>query len=348
MAGGFLIGVTLLILSSSAWGWLTDYAYRVKLQVDTSTAPTNYQMKVKVIKGSGTNDTSNAGARIYLNSHYLNWPYDIRLTNKQDVAVDFYREQWSSDGWVDSMLVWVEIPTFDTAYYLYYGKSGAADTSSGADTFSFFENFDNLNNWTLKNGTAGVSANVCSLVNDAGNNAWRQGLELTSNIPSDTLRKVSVDLYIQNTSGNRYVGYSAQSNNVTGSDSILHCSVRNETADSIRLHARTGNAWLTPHSEAQALAYQTWYNWKVCVSNSNVESWFGDVKKHNLTDSDWDRAWTKINLHVFSTTGKFRRIWVGKFRNPEPKWKTPGSEESPGVTAKKRIPDWITVDTREG
>ncbi|MCI0531019.1 MAG: DUF2341 domain-containing protein [candidate division Zixibacteria bacterium] len=323
-----LIGLIAFSVTDS-FAWLNGYEYRVRVPVDTSTAPTAYQMKIKVLKGNG----SNSPGRIHLNNNCQNWPNDMRFTNGSDGSVNFYREQWTESQWVDSVLIWVKIPAFSAEYFLYYGNPSAGDGSNGVGTFVFFESFDNLNNWTLNFGTAGASANVCSLTNDVANNSWTNGLELKDKSPNgdsrmipNADRRISVDMLVQNSSGNRYVGYSSKWKHI---DSLLHTEMRNESSDIIRGHARIGT-FHTAHDAAFSQSYQTWYNVKTALDADSVGIDVDDFNKLNFIDADWDRSWHKLNLHSYSTTGKFRKIWAAQYRKLEPQWNTPGAEEKLG------------------
>ena len=59
--------------------WIELYDYRAKIPVNStvSGAQTNYQMKLTIFSGSGTNTSGT----IYLNGNSLSWPNDIRFTD---------------------------------------------------------------------------------------------------------------------------------------------------------------------------------------------------------------------------------------------------------------------------
>lgn len=119
---------------------LFGYTHKIKIPVGSSSDGelTNYQIKLILVKGAGTNTSTTA----YLDNHCLNWPYDIRFTSADGTTlIDFWREEYDeTDGtW------WIEVPTIPasggTAVYLYYGNSGATDVSNGDNTFEFFDDF---------------------------------------------------------------------------------------------------------------------------------------------------------------------------------------------------------------
>jgi hypothetical protein len=124
------------------------FGYYVNIPVNYSSdgAQTSYPVKLTIYSGSGTN----AAGSIYLNSHAGNWPNDIQFKNNSGTTLDFWRESYDST----SQIVWVECDSIassgTTNFVLYYGDSGASDTSSGSNTFLFFDHFttlDTTNTW---------------------------------------------------------------------------------------------------------------------------------------------------------------------------------------------------------
>lgn len=116
------------------------FHYYVEIPVTYSSdgAQTNYQMKLTIVKGTG----SNSAGTIYLNNHAANWPYDIQFKNVDGDVLDYWREEYDATD----MTVWVECDSIaasgNTTFYLYYGDSGASDASDGDDTFIIFDHFD--------------------------------------------------------------------------------------------------------------------------------------------------------------------------------------------------------------
>jgi hypothetical protein len=101
---------------------------------------TNYQMKLAIVKGSG----SNSAGIIYLNNHAENWPYDIQFKNAAGTVMDYWREEYDATD----MTVWVECDSIaasgETDFYVYYGDSGVGDASDGDSSFIFFDHFTSL------------------------------------------------------------------------------------------------------------------------------------------------------------------------------------------------------------
>lgn len=143
-------------------GWLTGFTYRKEMTVVGSTAgaQTDYQMKLTIHKGGG----SDSGADVYLNGHCQDDFRDIRFTNSTGTELDYWIESYTVG---DSAVVWVELDGIpaspDTAsFYIYYDNVSASSSSNGNNTFSFFDDFedgDYTNNpiWTVLSGTYSAS-----------------------------------------------------------------------------------------------------------------------------------------------------------------------------------------------
>jgi len=154
-----------------ASNWLLGWQYR-KPHVITgaSGAGTNYQVKVIVHYGSGTD----GGADVYLSSHSRTDFGDVRFTNNGgSTPLDYWMET-KVDG--DNAVFWVKVADdLSTAQtiYVYYGKSDATTTSNGANTFLLFDDWESYSlgsihgqgGWTLEKYNANGAADV---ITDAG------------------------------------------------------------------------------------------------------------------------------------------------------------------------------------
>jgi hypothetical protein len=125
-------------------GW--DYRKLKNITGTTAGPQTNYQMKLTIYKGSGT-DTPGT---IYIGSNARDDFGDLRFTKSDGVTLlDYWIESYISGV---SAVVWIEVDYIpaslnNASIYLYYGNSSAASESSGAATFIFFDDFNDLNNW---------------------------------------------------------------------------------------------------------------------------------------------------------------------------------------------------------
>jgi hypothetical protein len=76
---------------------------------------------------------------------------DIRFTDSDGTTII---NHWIESGInTASTKIWVKIPSIPASstktIYIYYGNPSATTTSSGVNTFIFFDDFANLNNWNL-------------------------------------------------------------------------------------------------------------------------------------------------------------------------------------------------------
>ena len=117
--------------------WLTGWQYRKSHTINPTTgAGTDYQIKITVFFGAGTDN----GANVYLNGHSRTDFADVRFTASDCISTLSY---WLENV-VDSnyAVFWVKInddlSTNPVTIYLYYGNSSATTTSNGATTFLMF------------------------------------------------------------------------------------------------------------------------------------------------------------------------------------------------------------------
>jgi hypothetical protein len=106
---------------SSSWQYRKGHAF-----CSAAGAGTNYQVKVVVHSGSGTDD----GENVYLNGHPANWPNDIRFTDDDGSTELGY---WMADSDANTATFWVKVAddlgTADRTIWIYYGNSGAGSNS---------------------------------------------------------------------------------------------------------------------------------------------------------------------------------------------------------------------------
>jgi len=149
-------------------GWLYRKAHAIN--GTTAGAQTNYQMRIVVYYGSGTD----SGESVYLNGKCRTDFGDIRFTASDGVTpLDYWMESYTVSS---NAVFWVEVPSIPaspntTTIYIYYGNSNATTTSNGVNTFVAFDDFstDTLsqyvlidNVWTISNGI--LSRNATSVV----------------------------------------------------------------------------------------------------------------------------------------------------------------------------------------
>lgn len=122
--------------------WLSDWGYRKSHVIGGSTedASINYQVRIKVHYGSGTDSTDD----VYCSSHCRTDFGDIRFTNsdKETELSYFIEEKVNSDY----AYIWIKITddlhNLSSTIYIYYGKASETTTSNGTNTFILFDDFE--------------------------------------------------------------------------------------------------------------------------------------------------------------------------------------------------------------
>ena len=129
--------------------WLSGYTCRAKIPVNVTTAgeQSDYQMKITVYKGNGTNS---AGV-IYCNNKCQTWPNDIRFTDADGITE---KSHWLEFSDATSAIFWIKLDSpaaGEADYYIYYGKAGAGSASSESSTFVSGAFIDVFNDDTMIN-----------------------------------------------------------------------------------------------------------------------------------------------------------------------------------------------------
>jgi hypothetical protein len=131
-AHGCLGEVTVIVGPGPAW-YNTAWAYRDPVDVSNpgGTILNDFQVKVEL---DNTFDFSRANAD----------GSDIRFTSDDgSTLLPYWIEMW--DNINERATIWVKVPEINlpgSTIYIYYGNSGAVNTSDGAATFKFFDDFE--------------------------------------------------------------------------------------------------------------------------------------------------------------------------------------------------------------
>jgi hypothetical protein len=124
-----------------------SYRYYKSLNITGGTsALTNYQMRYKIYKGTGTDSTTTefdiSTRVVYLDNKCASWPNDIRFTNNAGTVLNYWIE--SSDANV--AVVWVKVDSIagsgaTTTIKIYYSRPYDSGNSSASNTMIFYEPF---------------------------------------------------------------------------------------------------------------------------------------------------------------------------------------------------------------
>lgn len=168
------------------WGGngLAGWDRRKSLVITGSTvgAQTNYQVKITVHKGEGVD----SGEHVYCGGNCRDDFGDIRFTKSDKVTLLDYWMMWCVSG--DYAIFWVEVDSIPISpntvtIYVYYDAPPETTTSSGTDTFVFFDDFLgsalDLSKWDLIGGASPTVADSIATFVGTGtrsqvrtDNAW--------------------------------------------------------------------------------------------------------------------------------------------------------------------------------
>lgn len=308
--------------------WLSGYGYRKQITINGSTAgaQTNYQIKLTVHKGSG----SDSAGHVYLNNHCQDDFDDIRFTKSDgSTELDHWQESYVS---ATSAVFWIEFDSIpaspdDTNFYIYYDNSGASSGSDGDDTFLIYDHF------------LGSSL-------DTGKWAWYHGGNRNYEVANSSLR-----IY----SGSQWGWGCVVSQALKqAKNTALEALVR--LAASYDLDVRLQDAHESPTDWVSTVMSR--YNNTLRVKDTDGETttsktfdtgtWYRTIlfsKTNNIkaqsNGTNISRSTTRLedNMYValFNTNSLnvyFDFAFLRKYCDPEPTWGDWGSEESSGAEAK--------------
>jgi hypothetical protein len=121
--------------------WYNDgWDYRKSHVINAASgAGTNYQVKIRVHRDSGTD----YGENVYLNGKCKSDFGDIRFTTSDgSTLLDYWMESLTESEAVFWVEVADDLSSADRTIYVYYRNPSAYTTSNGGNTFLLFDNFD--------------------------------------------------------------------------------------------------------------------------------------------------------------------------------------------------------------
>lgn len=313
--------------------WLSGYGYRKQFPINGTTAgaQTNYQMRLVVHKGSG----SDSGDDVYLNNHCQDDFDDIRFTKSDgETELDHWRESYVSG---DYAIFWIEFDSMPASpssanFYIYYNKSDATSASNGDNTFPFFDDFPGASLDTSKwnsEGTIEVSGSEVTLNQDDviwGKTAFGYNYEVRAKSKADEQDTV-------------FVAFAIASDHDEGAGA--HLGISNSDAvypndfDRFRLQANkdasTRNSYYT---DGLGDFRNTYYIYYIQRKSGQAKAYQDGSLIKSLTDatylptidlypdlSVWDSSQASTLICDW--------IFIRKYADPEPTWGTWGSEETP-------------------
>jgi len=324
--------------------WLTGWDYRKKLHIDSSSDGqlTNYQKKITVNYGSGTD----SGVDVFTSSHCATDFGDVRFTTSSgDTELDYYMIQKTDS---DKAAFYVEIDNIPSSggvdVYVYYGKSATATTSSGANTFPAFEDWESTPYSIDTDGTAGITfAEETVVVKEGSKSVVSNNATLAYRIEMQNDTQFDIDDYI--TEGWLYIGPGTGTNEnfgpgiaiacATGTNNGYEAMIDERSAESPQIRENTDNTGRT--NGTYQVADETWYLVNIYRDGGT------DVKAEIYTEADaYDvtptstttrAAETTYNtgytgVFVYATVNSYiDAIWTRKRTEDEPAYGSWESEE---------------------
>jgi len=299
-----------VIVTGGSW-WDSDWLYYKELSISDNLA--EYQMKLIVEYNNDTDIFANISTNGKSNTDFS----DLRFIVDDSVECPYWYENKTDSS---SIIVWVNTTTENPAsIFMYYGNVGASSSSDGDATWDYFDDFDDLDDWSVVGGTWNADG-VCHQTDAAAViHEYGDGLVL-DNPPSVDKRKVG-------TRCRTVSGYPILDFQVKGQDSndYLLCELR-DNGEIFRLREQFFGSWGTLHDQSFTFDTGTYYSVLIKVDDDEVEADVDGVTVHDFTDSDWDKAWIGIGLGGYQTVADFDWLFVGKYEDAEPYWSAFGSE----------------------
>lgn len=315
------------------------FSYRVKIPVTASAdgAQTNYQMKLTIVKGTG----SNTAGTIYLNDHAANWPYDIQFKNASGTVMDYWREEYDATD----MTVWVECDSIaasgNTTFYLYYGDSGASDASDGEDTFIFYNDCSDLSDWdtyTAGSGALSISSGRIKFYNPTGNANKASIASKTTVMGATGGVATHFTIRLEGTNDYTLSFYLSPTtlNNIAGDNLHGVQDFANYSGYGTVHIMKDGGSQLFAVEHDSVLSLNNDYKVEVRSKSGNQSYLVNGTSRNSQTknyDFDNPSYLTFFTVAPWNASGTYYidDVYVRKWTYNEPAWASPGSEESAGI-----------------
>jgi len=313
--------------------WLTGWTYRKSHVINSANgAGTNYQVKIKVYYGNGTD----SGENVYLNGKCKTDFGDIRFTRSDgETLLDYWMEEKVDSNYA---LFWVEIAddlsTNPATIYIYYGNSTATTTSNGNNTFLFFDDFPGTSldssKWTVVSGTPVVENSYVKLT---GNFSRIQTIPAFSRPTAFRIRAKS----------NANAQYNALDNYVYATDGAYRASgtcytwslLANYYPHTIYFQRTVNDNQIVLKNTGVDLDSTIWRTYELRATASTFRFFYdSDEDMPSVTDNAISSGY--LELACYGTTDYRYWDWVAvrKYVDPEPSHGSWGSEETSQVTTR--------------
>jgi hypothetical protein len=288
-------------------------------------AGTNYQIRIVVANGTGTDN----GETMYINNKARSDFGDIRFTTVNGILLDYWMESLNVGK---NATFWIEIAGNLTGQaqtiYLYYGNPIATTTSNGNNTFIFFDDFSgNLSKWTKHINGANIYIESGYLVCGGGVTSSPYGhTVLGSNASYSGFLNgiIEADIY-PSTQALPEIGFRGTFSLNTGYKGRWDCRSGSESP------------WMKPpYNNWQAFGSSVtrfgipnqWQKVKLVIYGSTFRIYNNGVLKSTVTDSQYTSSGELSLQNHYGSYSRFDNVRVRKYVEPEPLHGIWGNEQT--------------------
>ena len=322
--------------------WMSGWSYRKKHKINGSSAGsvTDYQIRIKVHYGSGTD----SGEDVYLNEKCRSDFGDVRFTDDDGTTVLDYWMEEKVDS--DYAIFWIKVPSIPAdpdkaTIYVYYGKSDATYVGSGSDTFLVYEDWESGSigsDWTKSQVDGSASYGdfeTTSSVKYEGSyglifDAKSGGQSKQALHQSPGVGDYAIEAWIRNEMQSGYAHHVGVTIDYqSGNNTLYFLGIY---SGSLTIKKWNGSSWGTLASGGSK-SYNTWLKIKAYRLSSGLLK----VTLEGETISANDTSYTSGGAGFFAHGGAsqageayYDLIFVRKYIDPEPSHGDWGSEETAG------------------
>lgn len=301
-------------------GWLTGWGYRKgHILTKASGAGTNYQVRVVVHYGNGTD----SGENVYLNNNCRTDFGDIRFTAFDG---DYLLSYWMESK-VDSdyAIFWVKVSeslnSKDQTIYLYHGKADAITTSNGTNTFIFFDDFSgDLSAYTQS--PSGRFDIYSGYLRRYGTGQDEHIYKTTAPSINDNI--VFMSKISEDNDDSKWVCIIARQSGITDFY-LAQISVKD---NQIQLYKKVDNNWTQLGSTiAMTFNKNVWYLVELRMSGTTIKLFVNNVEKISVSDDAHSSGTVGARTGTVVGTLYWDNFIVRKYIDPEPSHGTWGDLE---------------------